>query len=311
MKTLKRSLAVPVALVLCAVIVAVTLAKSAYSDAQQQIEFLTAFYKGYLSRPQIRAHFEMRPGSFYSKHADAALTTNKSLCSTLSRGDEKCGYAVCGDNFLNAHEIAPDLNFQKSQFKAVRSGIDTIDVSFNVWPQQGESEQRTLRYLLVREAAGWRVDDVIVQGDKGFSAQDSMRRWINEENARVLEQASDVSEVLTWVFVHLSQADMVDRVDRFVAFPLQLCDAAGSCKSVARNDARLLKTLGVLHRAYYQTDNEDTRKWNSHFPASPQDHIEGMKLKMDALELTFQGKAWWLTKIDLRALGQTIPVATR
>ncbi|WP_426176643.1 hypothetical protein [Massilia sp. TWR1-2-2] len=122
MKTSENSLAVPIALVLCAVITALALAKSSYSDAQQQIEFLSGFYKAYLSRPQIRAHFDMRPGAFYSKHADAAITTNKRLCSTLSRGDEKCGYAVCGDNVLNAHEIAPDLNFQKSQFRAVTIG---------------------------------------------------------------------------------------------------------------------------------------------------------------------------------------------
>jgi hypothetical protein len=36
--------------------------------------------------------------------------------------------------------------------------------------------------------------------------------------------------------------------------------------------------------------------------------VEGTTVKMDALELTFQGKAWWIIKIDLKALGRRIPV---
>lgn len=148
---------------------------------------------------------------------------------------------------------------------------------------------RKLRYLLVRDAAGWRVDDVIGGDEKGFSAR-------------------DVSAVLTWVFVHLSQADMVDRVDRFVAFPLQLCGPSGGCQSVPKNDARLVSTLGLLHRAYYRGDEDDSRKWSPLFPKNSEILIEGTTVQMDALELTLQGKAWWVMKIDLRALGRTIPV---
>ncbi|WP_426176642.1 hypothetical protein [Massilia sp. TWR1-2-2] len=34
-------------------------------------------------------------------------------------------------------------------------------------------------------------------------------------------------------------------------------------------------------------------------------------MKMDAIELTFQGDAWWVTKIELRALGRTLPGRSR
>lgn len=73
-KTKKSSLAVLFGLVLCAVFSIIALVKSARTDEQQQIEFLTAFYKNYLSRPQIGMNFHLPAGSFYSKHADALLS---------------------------------------------------------------------------------------------------------------------------------------------------------------------------------------------------------------------------------------------
>jgi hypothetical protein len=162
----------------------------------------------------------------------------------------------------------------------------------------------------VREKAGWRVDDVFFEDDDGaFPATRSMRYQINEENQHVLDQARDVSKVLDWVFTYLSQRDMLDRIERSMAFPVQICDKAGNCQAVAKQDPRLQQTLNVLHRAYYNGDTNETISWSNFFAKeNPERLVEGTTVKMDALELTFQGKAWWITKIDLKALGRRIPV---
>jgi hypothetical protein len=89
----------------------------------------------------------------------------------------------------NTHECRPDptatSNFSKSDFKAVRTATNTVDVSFTTWPEYGVDAYRTLRYVLVKEDAAWRVDDVYSRVGGTFPANGSMRHLINEENQRL------------------------------------------------------------------------------------------------------------------------------
>lgn len=161
----------------------------------------------------------------------------------------------------------------------------------------------------MKENSRWRVDDVFSEDNGAFLAKNSMRYEINEENRRVLDQARDISEVLGWIFIYLSQTDMLDRAERSIAFPVQICDKSGSCQVIAKQNPKLQQTLGILHRAYYEGGSDDTTRWSKFFPtANPERLVEGTTVQMDALELTFKGRAWWITKIDLGALGRTIPL---
>lgn len=308
MRVKKSYLVVASILALCAIVTAASFGTAAHSDEQQQIRFLTDFYKDYLSRPRTGTDARLAPGSFYSKRAEALIATNDALCSTLSRGDDICGYGADGDVFLNSQEIAADLTFETAQFNAVRSGKNTVDVSFTVLPTETADPRRKLRYALVFEQSGWRVDDVYFEEDGAFPARRSMRYEINAENQRVLDQASRLSEVLDWIFIYLSRTDTLDRVDRSIIFPVQICDRLSGCHPVAKLDPRLRQTLGALHRAYYDINSDDTTRLKKFIPTESGPAVEGSTVRVDALELTFKGKAGWSTSIDLNALGRSIPI---
>lgn len=299
------------ALALCLSACVLIAANRPQSDAGQQVQFLAHFYKTYLSRP-ASADFDLPPGSFYSQRAETLIAMNRQLCTTLSRSDDICGYGADGDVFLNAQEIATDLNFKTSKFKAIPSGNNTIDVSFTVWPGNGVRYDRQLRYVLVKEPGGWRVDDVFFGTGGGFRETESMRHQISQENARVLAAARDVFDVVSWIFIYLRDKDMLARAERFVTFPVQICSTTGGCQAVHRDDGMLRQAIGHLHRAYYKGDFDTRTDLSSYFPrVDSAQTLEGKVVRLDALELSFRDRAWWISKIDLHALGKRIPVQSR
>jgi hypothetical protein len=299
----------PLTLVLCVVATTMAWGYRPKSDEQQQVEFIANFYKNYLSQAGTRRTNNLPAGFFYSKGADAMITTNGHLCDKLSRGDEICGYGTNGDIFLNAQEIDPDLTFEKAGFQAVVAGKNTIDVSFNVYPELGEFYDRKIRYVLAKEDAGWRVDDAFFEDDGGFPVKSSMRYEINQENAAVLFRAGHIFEVARWVFTYLSHEDMLARAERFAAMPVQICSEDGSCESITmgKGDVKLRRTMEALHQAYYLGYSDNTTDLSDFLPKE-EPVMEGKTVKVDALDFTFQNNAWWITKIDLGRLGMTIPV---
>lgn len=306
----KKKSALLLILLFCAVAATRGLTYYVKSPDQEQVEFITSFYKSYLSLPETkRAYYAVPPGSFYSKGAEALLATNAYLCQTLPRNDDICGYSADWDVFLGAQEIDPKLTFAKAGFKAVVSGKNMVNVSFNVYPEYGADYDRKIRYILVKENGGWRVDDVFFAEHERFPVKESMRYQINEENQRVLQEASEISATIAWVFIYLREADMLDRAERFVAFPVQVCSEAGSCQILQKGDARLRQTILALHEAYFGGDPDNTTVPDD-FSAKPEQGpaAQGKTVKVDALEFTYQGQAWWITKIDLSNLGRTIRV---
>lgn len=267
------------------------LADKAWSEKQQQLDLITNVYKDHLSRLEIRQASQV-PAGFYSHELASLVAANSHLCDSLSRGDEICGYGADGDVFLDTQETGPGLDFEKSGFKAVRVGDDAVEVTFNVYPERGEAYARRLKYQLVMEPAGWRVDDVT------FANGESMRQAISSENEAVLGAAADLSDAVAWVFHYLGNEDAMERATRFIAFPVQVCDEYGSCTSMRKDDARLLQALDALRSVYYghAPDEEGLRlpPAVAKVPAA-----EARVVAVDALDFTFQNKAWWITKIDL------------
>jgi hypothetical protein len=190
----KKLLAIALLLLLTAFASAVLSGGHDAADDARQITFLTNFYKAYLFRQQAPGIAGTRPAGFYSRRAEAAIAENIALCSTLSPGDKLCGYGAGGDVFLDSREIAPDLNFSKSDFKAIRTATNTVDVTFTTWPEYGVDAYRTLRYVLVKEDAAWRVDDVYPRVGGTFPANGSMRHLINEENQRLRAAAAEAGK---------------------------------------------------------------------------------------------------------------------
>lgn len=277
------------------------------SAGQQQVAFLTNIYKVYLAARPESPRREPATGTFYSRATESAIANNYSLCERLSRSDGVCGYGADGDVFLQTQETSPDLNFQNARFVATKSGRNMVDVSFTTWPGQGVEADRTLRYVLAKESGGWRVVDVIPRSDGVFAAEESLRGQIAEENARLMTDAADLADTLGWIFVFLRQVDMADRVERFVAFPVEICERSGHCQSFPKGDAKLNEVVAQLRRTYYRGDEDVTTDWTTHFPQTPHGKlVDGNVAKLDALDLTFRSDAWWITRIDLRRLGTTM-----
>lgn len=85
---------------------------------------------------------------------------------------------------------------------------------------------------------------------------------------------------------------MLDRAVRFIAFPVQVCDPYGVCAAMKRDDMRLMQALDAL---------ADSGAGATVLP-KPGEVVagEGKVVAINALDFTFQNKAWWVTKIDLR-----------
>ena len=285
MKINKKRL-LPLGLGLFAIAVAALLADKAWSEKQQQLDLITNFYKDHLARPETRQASQLPAGSFYSKELEALVDANLQLCDSLSRGDDVCGYGADGDVFLDTQEVPPTLDFERARFKAERIGDDTVEASFSVHPDMDSSADRQIRYVLVREDGGWRVDDML------YAQGRSMRQELQRENAAVLARARELADAAGWVFNYLGNEDMLDRAVRFIAFPVQVCDRYGVCAAMKRDDMRLMQALDAL--ADSGADAAVVPK------AGEAQASEGKVVAINALDFTFRNKAWWVTKIDLR-----------
>jgi hypothetical protein len=167
-----------------------------------------------------------------------------------------------------------------------------VEASFNVYPDMGTAYDRQIRYVLVREDDGWRVDDMLLPQGR------SMRAEIQQENDAILSRARDLGDTAGWVFNYLGSEDMLDRAARFIAFPVQVCDPYGACAAMKRDDPRLMQALDAVGDG------------SPNLPVLPKTGdvaaTDGKVVALGALDFTFQNRAWWVTKIDLRRLPQML-----
>lgn len=309
--TTKTKYLIPLCLLACIAAAVALFSGISRSSEQQQLEYITNFYENHLSRPWNARSNILPIGVFYSKEADELITRNARLCLKLARSDEICGYGANTDIFLNAQEIDPALSFETSRFKAVASGRNMVDISFNVYPKLGDFYNRSIRYVFKKEAGGWRVDDVLFADETGFSPAHSMRYWIKQENDVRLAEAADLSGIVRWVFSFLSDTDMMTRAERFMTDPVEICGTNGRCELVAKDagDGKLRAAIEALHQGYYDGDPQkfiDTEAFlPKNTPASDRKPV-----RVDAFDFIFTDDAWWIRKIDLRRL-TAHPAASR
>jgi hypothetical protein len=277
---------VPIGVVLFVLAIGALIADIAWTVRQQQLDLITNFYRDHLSRPDKRQASQVPTGSFYTKELEALVDANLQLCDSLSRGDDICGYGADGDVFLDAQEVPPSLDFERSHFSVERVGDQLVEATFNINPDMGAAHERHIRFVLVDEDPGWRVDDML------YGEGRSMRQEIARENQAIVARASELADAAGWVFNYLRNDDMLDRVVRFIAFPVQVCDQYGACTAMKRDDMRLLQALDALADS---GAGQETLPKPGQVVAS-----EGKVVAVHALDFTFRNKAWWVTKIDLR-----------
>lgn len=286
MKINKKRL-LPLGVSLLAFAMVALMADKQWSEKQQQLDLITNFYKDHLARPDQRQASQVPQGSFYSKELEALVDANNQLCYALSRGDDVCGYGADGDVFLDTQEVSPSLDFERAGFKVERVGENTVEASFNVYPDMGAAYERQIRYTLVQdEEKGWRVDDMLLSQGR------SMREEIQQENDAILSRARDLNDTAGWVFNYLGNEDLLDRAVRFVEFPLQVCDQYGICVAMKRDDPKLIQALDAL-------SDRNPELTTLPKPGEIQ-AADGKVVAIGALDFTFRNRAWWVTKIDLR-----------
>ena len=279
------------------------------ADGDTQREFIQAFYQDHLralSKQQYK--HEPAPASFYSKNAEALIAENLNICETLVRNDNICGYGANEDQYMASQEIDPHLTYTSANVRLLSVVKNAVDVSFNVYPEYGAHAERTIRYVLVKEKSGWRVDDVLFKNGGKFAVASSMRHMIAEENASFLADAADVSGTSSWVFSFLRYTDMLERAERFVGYPVTICDGA-QCVAAQAGDPKVRSAMMALHQAYYVGDTDDVTVLDAHLPHTEgQAARDGATVEADVFQFTFHDRAWWITKIDLNRLGESIPV---
>jgi hypothetical protein len=263
------------------------LADKAWSEKQQQLDLITDFYRDHLARPDKRQPSQVPPG-FFTPELEALIDANNQLCYSLSRSDDICGYGADSDVFLDAQEASPSLDFERSSFRISRIGDNVVEATFNVYPDMGTAYDRQIRYVLVQGDEGWRVDDML------FAQNRSMRVELLQENDAILARARDLGDTAGWVFNYLRNGDMLDRAVRFIAFPVQVCDQYGVCTAMKRDDPRLMQALDYL------SDNKGDSDVLP--PPAEAQAADGKVIAIGALDFTFQNRAWWVTRIDLRRL---------
>lgn len=311
MNSLKKHLPALGAVVLTVTIAATAAHYKATLHEQQQIAFITSYYKNYIDSREFRRKGSGHAKNFYSTSVESLLAINKDRCDSPSRNDEICGYEASGDALLNTHETDPDLTFEKTGFKALRSGPNTIDVSFNVFPEHGSYYDKRMKYILVRDPSGWRVNDVYFGYEGKFLAEDSLRAQVTRENDGTLMRNRDLTDAADKVLSYLSHDDGDHYVEERMVFPILICNHLNDCRYVSQCDPKFRHALLELRLEYY-----GSRQSIVDFLYAPDKTAlskggqvlaeEDKVVAIDALDFTFRKNAWLITAIDLRRLGTTI-----
>jgi hypothetical protein len=293
-----------------------SLAQTASNKAKRTdspTQFITQFYKRYLNANTAEQNSDKQPASkpFFSKSLKSLLARNYEVCSTKSRGDDICGFGSDGDIYLDTQESSPDLNFSNSEFKALQTGPKTVEATFTVWPEERDDFQKKLRFTVITENGQWVVDDIEYTSTSD-APRLTMRQQVEKENEAVTAEAKDLHASWIW-FVQYLEGDpdqgkpAVDKISRFISYPLDICDQKGACAPAKQDDTIVGETFAQLRDRYFPSDKTPTRPENSlndpefgkKESAAPKDMDTATK---GPFVFTYKNSMWWLTQIDLRKL---------
>jgi hypothetical protein len=276
------------------------------SDERQQQEFITIFYKNYLA--YLKSGAASPPAdSAYSRDVERLLAVGRRLCANPVQADEICGYGE--SHILEDLDIDSARDFDQFHLTVTRAGKNTLDVYFGASPEPAGSNERKIRYVLVKEARGWRVDNAYFGSLRGFG-DNSIRTYITAENQRTLALNRDITATAKKVFTQCVEPEMPALIKHLIAFPVQVCDRDGICKFMPTGDPQMREAYRSMHLAYHggpPSILDDTVPLDLSKLPHDVGAVEGEMVTIDALDFTFHHNAWWITKIDLRRIGTTIP----
>lgn len=267
------------------------------AQATTPVDFIATFYRAYFADPAAARKRYVDSGAFYSRALLALMEANRAACAKTARESSKCGWNADGDEFLHAQERDPALTLASSGFVARAAGAKLVDVRLRLFPDDPETT-RAIRYVLVREAGQWRVDDVIGGSTGAFPRRNSLRSMIAAESDYAIASARDLAEQVNWVNIFIEN-EAVDTFAGFAAFPLTVCDTQGACVPYQQKDARLPGLVKTLNLVYFDKGSvrpgvpDRTKRMHKAIH-------DGSTVRIAPFDYTFRDGQWWLTRIDLR-----------
>lgn len=279
--------------------IALTAYTTQSTEYEQQMEFVKKYYSEYLSVPEG----QRRPPAeaYFSRQLAQLLTTRRQLCERLGRDGGPC------DDIAETSSPAADsgvggFTFDKAGLREIHFGGATVDVLDK--PASEDSLPVGRRYLLIKQAEGWRVANVLYSRWGYFSTDNSMRQDVEEDIQSRLFTARDIQVTADKVFQVLKNEDTLADAERYIKYPIQLCGKDGFCSTAQKDDPKVRQAIANWHAAYYKLvgdDPDDDQRFvipvMTRVPAEPAK--EGKVVVLDALNYTFQDQAWWISKIDL------------
>jgi len=269
---------------------------------------VSRFYEGYLNLYRMTDAKEKekklsalhKEAPLFSKGLEELWAMNGKLCE-LSRGDDMCGFSADEDIYLKTQESGPDLNFKTSKFTAALASPGLVVASFTVYPGWKEEKAkadywRNLRFVMVREDGGWRVDDF--GRESGVGSWLSARKEMERENAHLLAMAKNLQEAWDWVSRYITSdvKDAHSRALRYFSFPVEIVDETGARGSFQRDDKQVAEVLRKLRdQPFMKADDKEFGKKESVNP------MDGDEVRKGALVFRYMRSLWWIVKVDFSA----------
>ncbi|MYM96150.1 hypothetical protein [Duganella vulcania] len=279
--------------------VALTAYTTQTNEYEQQMEFVKKYYNEYLSVPDGQRR--PPPEAYFSRQLAQLLATRRQLCERLARDGGRCD-DIAETLSPTAASDAGGFTFDKAGLREVHFGGTTVDVLDK--PPSEDSIPVGRRYLLVKQAEGWRVANILYSRWGYFSTDNSMRQDVEEDIQSRLFRAGDIQVTAGKVFQVLKNENTLADAERYIKYPVQLCGKDGLCSTAQKDDPKVRQTIADWHAAHYNRvgdDPDDDHRFviptMARVPAEPAE--EGKVVVLDALSYTFQDQAWWISKIDL------------
>jgi hypothetical protein len=134
------------------------------------------FYRSYLAAKPSQHPVTLHP--VFSTSFQKLIDKDAAVCQ---KGDI-CAWPGEADPYLDAQELSSELTYENSKIKVTEPKPGVVEVKFNIDPNhQDAANDRTIRYLMVRENHQWVVDNII---SGSWSVRQEIKREINVPETR-------------------------------------------------------------------------------------------------------------------------------
>ena len=129
-------------------------------------EVIEKFYRSYLNADNPKN----KPSLEFSKSFRKLLAKSARVCRQKA-GTDICGWGSESDPYIDAQDYDPK-SFEKSGAVVLETAPGQVQIRFNTNPREKEnpSQERVIRFRMIRENGRWVVDDILYQSGSARKA---------------------------------------------------------------------------------------------------------------------------------------------